>query len=294
MEAFDSDAGVREGYDRVRRRGYRAHKARMRFRFLRGEYAESGNGTSNSENHNKNDAGSDRTDDEDEETAGDDGSGTEEKEGEVEDIDESGSEISEDSDETGDDSDETWAGGDDAGETDDEPVECTGVSLESEGKLSGSVPSTTYSVKIAGNILGDPAVEDWFELRLDHHRFGNDPYVATGSYDLAEGVNMHNASFWRCWECVSARQDRGSEGEKFFFQKKGTLVIDSVDEKCSFKATLSAVLIESVIENYTNIPVKNGECLEIETAIDATTYCSRDCEDKEVGANDGCCSTCEE
>ena len=262
------------------------------------EYEETG--ISDGGNQDKNDADRDKTGGKDGETAVND-SETGEKEEENADIDESGSETDSDDAEIDDaaeisDSDEISDSGEisDSDEADYEPADCTGFSLESEGRIAGSVPSTTYSVKIADNILGDPGIEDWFELRLDHARVEGDPYVSAGTFDLKEGVSNRNSSYWRCWECVSVKQDEGSEKEKFFFQRSGTLTIETVDEGCNFTGVLSAVLVESVIENYDSKPIKNGDCIEIETAIDATTLCSRNCKDKPVGANDGCCDTCKE
>ncbi len=226
----------------------------------------------------------------------------EDKTGEENDFDDSGMP---DDDKTDDDTDDETDGDSgseqpDAAEEDDEDeddeyelVDCTGFSLDPEEKFSGSVPATTYSVQIEGNMLGDPEIPDWFELRIDHHRVETDPYVAVGTYDLEKRDAMqHNSKYWTCLECASVFQDRNTDGEKFFFQKKGTLTIYSVDLTCSFTALLSVKLIESDFNGGFSTPVKHGECLEIETAIEAHTSCTPDCNQKECGANDGCCGTC--
>lgn len=175
-----------------------------------------------------------------------------------------------------------------------EPMNCTGFSLDPESKLLGRIPSTTYTTKVESGILGDPYIEDTFELRLDHHRFDDDPYIVAGTYDLADGDSWHNTSYWTCWECVSVRQDLKDEDEKFFFQKSGTLVIESVDSKYNFTGTLSAVLVESKnnSSSWTTTPVPNGECIEIETSFEAVTVCTPDCSGKQNGESDGCGGTC--
>ena len=174
-----------------------------------------------------------------------------------------------------------------------EPMNCTGFSLDPDDKLSGEIPSTIYHIKIADNILGDPDHEDIFELRLDHKRIDGDPYVAEGTYDLAYGYNGHNTNYWKCWECVSVTQDSKTDSEKFYFQKKGTLTIESVDNRYNFSGTLSAVLVESELGDYwVSSPVKNGDCIEIETSFEATTFCYPDCSGKETGESDGCGGTC--
>lgn len=175
----------------------------------------------------------------------------------------------------------------------DEPMNCTGFSLDPNDELSGDIPSTTYHIKIVDNILGDPNHEDIFELRLDHKRFEGDPYVAAGTYDLAYGYNEHNSNNWRCWECVSVTQDHKTDSEKFYFQKSGTLTIESVDEEYNFKGTLSAVLIESTIENLVSSPVENGDCIEIETSFEAATACQLGCEDVICGQKNACGKVCE-
>ena len=174
-----------------------------------------------------------------------------------------------------------------------EPMNCTGFSLDPDDKLSGEIPSTIYHIKIADNILGDPDHEDIFELRLDHKRVDGDPYVAAGTYDLAYGYNGHNTNYWRCWECVSVTQDSKTASEKFYFQKSGTLTIESVDDRYNFTGTLSAVLIESELGDYwVSSPVENGDCIEIETSFEAVTVCTPDCSGKQNGESDGCGGTC--
>ena len=175
-----------------------------------------------------------------------------------------------------------------------EPMNCTGFSLDPESTLLGRIPATTYTTKVEGGLLGDPYIEDTFELRLDHHRFDDDPYIAAGTYDLADGDSWHNTSYWTCWECVSVRQDLKDEDEKFFFQKSGTLVIESVDSKYNFTGTLSAVLVESKnnSSSWTTTPVPNGDCIEIETSFEAVTVCTPDCSGKQNGESDGCGGTC--
>ena len=223
----------------------------------------------------------------------------EDKTGEENDFDDSGMPDNDDTDDDTDgDSGDSGSEQPDATEEDDEDdeyelVDCTGFSLDPEEKFSGSVPATTYSVQIEGNMLGDPEIPDWFELRIDHHRVETDPYVAVGTYDLEKRDAMqHNSKYWTCLECASVFQDRNTDGEKFFFQKKGTLTIYSVDLSCSFTALLSVKLIESDFNGGFSTPIKHGECLEIETAIEAHTSCTPDCNQKECGANDGCCGTC--
>lgn len=157
-------------------------------------------------------------------------------------------------------------------DNDNEPQNCTGFSLDPDQKLHGSIPSTTYTTKIEGNILGDPNIEDLFELRLDHKRFDGDPFVAAGTYDLSDGDSWHNTNHWSCWECVLVIQDYTSDSQKIYFQKKGTLTIESVDEEYNFKGTLSAVLVESTIDEWVSHTVENGACVEIETSFEAETY----------------------
>lgn len=199
-----------------------------------------------------------------------------------------------DSDETLPDEDAGNDSDDDTAESDDEPMDCTGFSLDPEDELTGTLPATIYTIKIEGNILGDPVYEDTFELRFDHHRVENDPYIKPGEYDLEKGdINSHNSNYWSCWECVSVNQDYANhEAKKFYFQKSGTLVIEEVDPQYNFKGTLSAVLVESTLENWVSSPVKNGKCLEIETAIEGITLCVPDCAGKENGESDGCDGTC--
>lgn len=202
-----------------------------------------------------------------------------------------------DSDNPADDEDNTAETDGDSSETDsdtDELLNCTGFSLDPDDKLSGWLPSTIYTIKIDGNILGNTDYEDFLQLRLDHKRFDGDPYVAAGTYDLADGDSWHNTNYWACWECVSVTQDRQQDSEKFYFQKSGTLTIESVDSKYNFKGTLSAVLIESAVVNWTTEPVENGECIEIETYFEAETFCSPDCSGKENGESDGCGGFCGE
>lgn len=192
--------------------------------------------------------------------------------------------------------DEDNAATDDDAATDndtEEPMNCTGFSLDPNDELLGDIPSTTYHIKIADNILGDPNHEDIFELRLDHNRFEGDPYVAAGTYDLAYGYNGHNSNNWRCWECVSVTQDHKTDLEKFYFQRSGTLTIESVDEEYNFKGTLSAVLVESTIENLVSSPVENGDCIEIETSFEAKTVCELGCEDVICGQKNACGKVCE-
>ena len=184
----------------------------------------------------------------------------------------------------------------DEDETDDdidEPMNCTGFSLDPYDELSGDIPTTIYYVKIADNILGDPNQEDFLELRLDHKRIDGDPYVAAGTYDLAYGYNGHNSNYWRCWECLSVIQDNKTDSEKFYFQKSGTLTIESVDETYNFNGTISAVLGESTIENWVSSPVEGGDCIEIETSFEARTLCQLGCEDVICGQKNACGIVCE-
>jgi len=193
--------------------------------------------------------------------------------------------------------DEDIPAGDNDIETNDdteEPMNCTGFSLDPDDELSGDIPSTIYHIKIADNILGNPDYEDIFELRLDHARVDGDPYVAAGTYDLADGDSWHNTNYWSCWECVSATQDRKTDSEKFYFQKSGTLTIESVDEKYNFQGTLSAVLVESTLDDYwVSSTVKNGSCIEIETSFKAKTLCSLGCGNVVCGETNACGILCE-
>lgn len=175
-------------------------------------------------------------------------------------------------------------------DNDNEPKNCTGFSLDPDQKLHGSIPDTTYTTKIAGNILGDSNIADLFELRLDHKRFDGDPFVAAGTYDLSDGDSWHNTNNWSCWECVLVIQDYLSDSKKIYFQKEGTLTIESVDEEYNFKGTLSAVLVESTIDEWVSYTVENGDCIEIETSFEAETFYSSECsgENPECSSNRDC------
>ena len=76
----------------------------------------------------------------------------------------------------------------------DEPMNCTGFSLDPNDELSGDIPSTTYHIKIADNILGDPNHEDIFELRLDHKRFEGDAGNAFPSLRITKLIRKNSIS----------------------------------------------------------------------------------------------------
>ena len=114
--------------------------------------------------------------------------------------------------------------------------------------------------------LGDAATEDDGILEF----YGDDPTDGydgekTGTFDLSATGDSNYAT---CSRCVSVYQD---EGDKIFFQKSGTMVVDAssdqLDGHPSGKLT-DVTLIEVTIDSstFTSTPVVGGACLHITSA----------------------------
>ena len=99
--------------------------------------------------------------------------------------------------------------------------------------------------------------------------------VNIGEYHLDTAANKQYST---CTECVRFSQDCEYEDGfypvcKEFFQTKGTLTItandDSTYKEGNIEGTISATLVEAyedgVAEDYTIIPIENGDCIEIQS-----------------------------
>ena len=151
-------------------------------------------------------------------------------------------------------------------ENSDIPLNCTGISFDSDsfGKLSYA---GGFQAKIDAD-LGNTLPDDIrFEFFLDDGNRNKE--INPGEYDLGTG---RNTNYSTCNECLTIYQDitnySSLDAYTVYFQKTGTMKIDSVDEENFIEGTVSAKLIEVTIDNknkYTSTPVPNGSCVEIET-----------------------------
>jgi len=182
----------------------------------------------------------------------------------------------------------------DTGDTAPAPVTCTGISIE-----SFRYENYDYYADIKETVGG--ASKD--ELYI--HFEGSGPEVK--SYALSSdpaGINKND--YIDCTACVSVFQDIIDGTPKAeLFQKSGTLEIEKVDAVHGIKGSLKdAKLVQIDVKTDGNgeitevSEVKNGTCVEIETAFDI--ICEPNCKtadgkkDKICGS-DGCggsCGTC--
>ncbi len=129
--------------------------------------------------------------------------------------------------------------------------------------------------------------------------------ITAGTYDLG---SESNSSYATCTECVYMLADYvEAEGDeengsysKIYYQKRGSLTVEKVDDSNNIVGTITATLAEATIEDSTfetNF-VEGGACYKIETASFDSGYeepCVPQCDGKECGS-DGCggaCGTCE-
>ena len=169
--------------------------------------------------------------------------------------------------------------------------ECTGISIEWDTLTMYNEGSFYYAGK-------DPTV--YIEFYQENNKNGFD--VSEGTYDLGTEDNLNYST---CTECVSILKDfvENEEGtgtyEKRFFQKSGTLKIETMDNYGNIQGSLSAKLIEVTVDqenNYISTPVEGGACLKIESASFDTGVCIPNCEEGWECGNDGCggsCGTCD-
>ena len=129
--------------------------------------------------------------------------------------------------------------------------------------------------------------------------------ITAGTYDLG---SESNSSYATCTECVYMLADYvEAEGDeesgsysKIYYQKRGSLTVEKVDDSNNIVGTITATLAEATIEDSTletNF-VEGGACYKIETASFDSGYeepCVPQCDGKECGS-DGCggaCGTCD-
>ena len=164
--------------------------------------------------------------------------------------------------------------------------ECTGVSIDWDALTMYQKGTFYYAGK-------DPVIY------LEFYQEGNENglKVTEGTYDLGTGDNKN---YKTCTECVRVLEDyvepasdeESGHYDHQYFQKSGTIKIDTVDKQGNIKGSLSAKLVEVTLDSsYNSTPVTGGGCLEIESATFDSGVCVPDCTDKICG-NDGCGGTC--
>lgn len=125
--------------------------------------------------------------------------------------------------------------------------------------------------------------------------------ITAGTYDLG---SESNSSYATCTECVYMLADYvEAEGDeengsysKIYYQKRGSLTVEKVDDSNNIVGTITATLAEATIEDSTfetNF-VEGGACYKIETASFDSGYeepCVPQCDGRECGS-DGCGGAC--
>lgn len=171
------------------------------------------------------------------------------------------------------------------------PEGCTGFSIDSKIKFDDR---GIYVTKITDNLLGDHSLQDQLTIMFP------ETIAEAGTYDL---TTTSNKNYSTCTECVLVLEDVNSSGQvsKEYFQTKGTLAIEEVDDTYGIKGTVSATLEEVTIADeeggFLSTPVPNGKCVEIESGI-FSGICVPNCKaedgtDKICGDN-GCGEECGE
>ena len=169
-------------------------------------------------------------------------------------------------------------------DTQEEELKCTGLSVD--WKTFKKAYSVTFEAEAN---MGDPALDDKLMITFREDDSGR-PGFMPGTYDLGAYPNSNYSS---CIECVRLFQDYAENGyKKTFFQKSGTLKIDS-DLYQNIAGTISAKFVEVTIDPDTDVStvVEGGECYEIESGSFDSGLCKPDCTGKVCGSN-GCRGTC--
>ena len=169
------------------------------------------------------------------------------------------------------------------------PDGCTGFSIDSKIKFYSGI----YVTKITDNFLGDHSLQDQLIISFPEN------LAAAGTYDLA---STSNKNYSTCTECVLVLEDVSSTDghvSREYFQTKGTLTIENVDDEYGINGTVSAKLEEVTIADeeggYLSTPVANGKCVEIEGGI-FSGICVPDCKAEDgtnkICGDDGCGHEC--
>ena len=169
------------------------------------------------------------------------------------------------------------------------PDGCTGFSIDSKIKFDDR---GIYVTKITDNLLGDHSLQDQLTIMFP------ESIAAAGTYDL---TTTSNKNYSTCTECVLVLEDVNTSGQvsKEYFQTKGTLTIDDVDDTYGIKGTVSATLEEVTIdeESYLSTPVPNGKCVEIESGIFSgicVPNCTAEDGTEKICGDNGCGEECGE
>ena len=178
----------------------------------------------------------------------------------------SGNDSDNDSADSDNDSDPADSGNDNDADNPETPEsDCVGISIDWNTFVYDAYRGAYYA-----DVTGKP--DDTLMMAFSHNDNGK---VNIGEYHLD---TEENKQYSTCTECVRFSQDCEYEDGfypvcKEFFQKEGTLTItandDSTYKEGNIEGTISATLVEAYedgeAEDYTIIPIENGDCIEIQS-----------------------------